>query len=454
MTNNEQSGEITFDTNSGISEEEQREILAKINRISETNRRSLAEVAATELKAGGKAGFKAKKGGGLFPILVNASAVILLGGGFLLLSSFQGKTDLQVREGAKVYNSAERALIDEIRKETASRIEAKENEISLIVSQLEGVDAELQELHSSNQELTAEQRAAEERLKAMQEDFRSNLLSLQDERSRILEDSRAREASLRAQFEARARELAAAAEQSRSALEQSRSALEQSDAALTSARSELERLSGEQEKAAAIEAQLGGSLVSANDYIRKNQLVEAAETLKTMRAFLNTPGFQSIRAIQARSEFYAQAISSLELLIEETRKNQASGGASENADTEKALVELQSQNTQLEETIAGLNKTISALSSQDSGVAERLTELESSVSALRTMNSALEASASAKDETIAALQSEKTELGQTISTRDNSIRELQTRTAAQTEEIATLNTQLNQIRQALQALSQ
>jgi division protein CdvB (Snf7/Vps24/ESCRT-III family) len=41
MKNNGVDDEITFDSNSGISEEEQREILEKINGIAEKNRRSL-----------------------------------------------------------------------------------------------------------------------------------------------------------------------------------------------------------------------------------------------------------------------------------------------------------------------------------------------------------------------------------------------------------------------------
>ncbi|MDR3166788.1 MAG: hypothetical protein LBT93_02500 [Treponema sp.] len=65
---------IVFDTTSGISEEEQREILAGIEGIAGENRivspsRPLKE--------------EAKKRGFLFPLLVNIFALLLLGGGFL-----------------------------------------------------------------------------------------------------------------------------------------------------------------------------------------------------------------------------------------------------------------------------------------------------------------------------------------------------------------------------------
>jgi chromosome segregation ATPase len=452
MTNNETSGAaaapgaqnegIVFDTGSGLSEEEQREILAKINRIAEKNRRSLAGGTEAALAAGKikkKTPFKAKKTGRVFPLLVNAVAAALLAGGFLLLSSFQGKTGAQIREGAKVYNSAERALIGEIRKETASRIEAKENEISQIVSQLSDVDSQLQALHSNNQELTAEQRAAEEKLRAMQDEYRASLGVLQDERSRILEDSRQREASLRAQLEARSKELAAVAEQSA--------------AALNYAQGELERLSSEQEKAAAIEAQLGGYLASADDQIHKDQLAAAGETLKTMRTFLNTPNFQGIRAIQSKKEFYTRTITAMETMIEEMRKNRAAGSGV-NVETEKNLAELQSKNAQLEETVAALNKTIAAFSSEGAGVAQRLAELESQVAAQRTLYSALEASAAEKDRSIAALEAEKNEASQTVSARDATITQLRAENQTQQERITNLDTQLTSLRQALQALSQ
>jgi chromosome segregation ATPase len=118
MTNNNRDGSgIVFDAKSGISEEEQREILAKINNIAEKNRLSLAEGEKGEGK-GKKTRFKAKKSGGRFPVIVNIIAFAALAGGLILLISMQGKTDARIRTGTRVYNVAERALIEEIRKET------------------------------------------------------------------------------------------------------------------------------------------------------------------------------------------------------------------------------------------------------------------------------------------------------------------------------------------------
>jgi chromosome segregation ATPase len=413
-------GDIVFEKNSGISEEEQQEILAGINGIAEKNHRSLSGAAQGSR-------FVVRKKGGLFPALVNAAAALFLVGGFFFLSSFQGKEDVLVRQGTKVYNSAERALIDEIRKETSSQIEAKENEISLIISKMEEIDSQLQGLYSANMELTADQRAAGENLRRLQDEYRVGLSTLQDERSRILENSRAREASLSAQLEARNREFAAASRQS--------------EAALDAAQRELALLSREQENAANIEAQLGAYLAAINEFIQKGHLDNAANSLSNMRQFLNTPAFQSFRSIQARKAFYAQSIDSLEALIQELRKTIPAEGLpaarEQEEEAQKALEELQAKNAQLEEENRRLNRSIASGNPRDSG---RLSELETQASRLRTQNNEQAAQLQEKDQAIAA--------------QDNAIRELRTQNSAQEERITNLDNQLTSLRQALQALSQ
>jgi len=451
--------EIVFDADYGISEEEQREILAKINSIAESNRRSLSEGAGDA--AGRKTRFKARKSGRRFPLVVNAIAVVVLAGGLFALSFLHGKTDAQVREGTRVYNSAERALIDEIRKETSSRLEAKENEISLIASKLTEIDAELQGLQSSNQSMSAEQIAAQNRLLAIQSEYRSELDNLHDERSRILEEARAREASLQAQLESRTRELAAVAEQSAAAIGQ--------------AQSEIERLSREQSQAATVEAQMSAFFANLNTEIYEGRFDQAAETVQAMRRFLGAPAFQGLRSIQARRELYAQAINSFETMIDEVRRFQAAGLRPPDRNVERTLAELQEQNARLEQAITEKDRTIAAFSSEGSGLTRRLGELEESLNTLRTANAALEDSSSEKDsriasletnlalqaqnaesarQTVAALQTEAATMTQTITTRDNTIRELQAQNATHEETIDSLNTQLTSIRNALQALSQ
>ena len=429
MNNDSKSeSEITFDVNSGICEDEQKEILAKINGIAEDRRRELAAKAETN---GKKSRFRAEKSGSRFPLIVNFAAIAALATGILVLASFQGKTDTQVRTGQKVYNSAERALIDEIRKDTYFRLEAKENEISEIRSKLEGVDSELRELHSGNAELTGEQHVSEDRLEALQEEYRTALAALQNERAKILEEARAREAVLQAQLESRTREFAGTAEHDSAAMEL--------------AHSELERLRGEQAQAATVEAQMGAFFANLNNQINENLLDEAMLTIQSMRNFLNTPVFMSLRSIRARRDLYNQSIDAFETMVEETQKYQqalAAGVMPTDAGVEKNLADLRERNAQLEQTIE-------AFTSEGSGTAQRLADLQRSESTLKSTNTTLqgnvarlEASSREKDSRISTLESdlntqtrnaetsqqrannlqgEVTRLNQTVEARNNTI---------------------------------
>jgi chromosome segregation ATPase len=361
MTKN---NEIVFDSGCGIPEEEQRDILAQINGIAEKNRQSLSSAADTGGQDKKSPNFAAKKTGGFFPILVNAAAVTALVAGFFILSAFQGKTDARVREGTKVYNAAERALIEEIRKETSSRLKDKENEISLINSQLEDIDTELRDLLSNNQELSTEQKAAQSRLKSVQEEHRKALSSLQEERSDILEEARTRESSLQAQLENRIREL---------------TIVSQGTTGADPAYDEIDRLSREQTQAAAVEAQMAALFTSLNNKINLNRLDEAAEIIKNMRSFLNTPSFQGLRSIQARKELYTQAINSFEKMIEDALRNQAtlaSGILPTDDAVEKLVADLWERTDRLEKEIADKDKTLASLNSGSGDRDRRINDLQ------------------------------------------------------------------------------
>jgi chromosome segregation ATPase len=326
--------EIIFDAKSGISEEEQREILAKINNIAEKNRLSLSEGEKGEGKSR-KTRFKAKKTGGRFPVIVNIIAFTALAGGLTILISMQGKTDARIRTGTRIYNSAERALIEEIRRETQS-----------------------------------------------------------------------------------------------------------------AAADELERLNRDQSQSAAVEAQMSGFFANLNRQITANNLNEAVAIIKAMRDFVNTPAFNALRSIQARKELYAQAINSLETMVEETRKYQAAlnSGTGMNTDTSG----LQARIAQLEQNLAEKDKTIEAFSSQGTGAARRLTELERTNNTLQTRNSQLQTDLDRQTRSAAALQ-------QNVNTLQQSERDLQTETARLNQTVnsrdATIQQRDNSIRDLQQRIS-
>jgi len=95
---------IVFDTSSGISLEEQKEILAGINSI--TDRHSLAH---------GVSDTKAKKKGFFFPLFVNLGALIIVGAGLYALSVINIQDEQEIRLQSAGMGLTERLLIRELR---------------------------------------------------------------------------------------------------------------------------------------------------------------------------------------------------------------------------------------------------------------------------------------------------------------------------------------------------
>jgi chromosome segregation ATPase len=417
--------EIIFDDKSGISIEEQREILYKINKIAEKNRRSLSEGASGE--EDGKAEtavINAKKTGAFFPMAVNIAAIITLCAGAFLLFFLNGKTDAQVRKGTAVFNLMERALIEEIRRDTAEKISAKEREIASITSRLEEVGGQLALLYSGNQILSLGQLAARERLLSAQNSYRAELAVLHEERAQILESSRSREANLRARLEEGA-----------------------GASAPDSAGIELGRITNEQEAVAAIDAQISGGLASAGELVIRGEYERAAVLLETLRDFCNNNVYAFSRSFQTRRDFYNRSLYFLETIITDA-VNKSGAQLSQGAGSQEQS--LSAKNAELEQTIAGLRATLDAFNSDGSAQSRRLGELEEAVSTLRAQVSSHESTSAEKDRTIASLESDKTELTRTVSTRDNTIRDLQSANASQEQEIASLRNRINNILQAAQ----
>jgi len=396
--------DVVFDDKSGISVEEQQEILFKINGIAEKNRKLLSQT--TQINKG-KIIINAKKSGAGFPLVVNIAAIVILLIGVIFMFFFYGKKDSQVRIGKAVYDITERMLIQEIRKDTSEKLAEKDKKITTITTRLEEVDDELSKLYSSNQELTKEQIAAQEKLLASQNSFREELAVLQEERSKILEASRLREARLRAQLDERAREYA--------------SAQQKVSGELDYANSELDRLTTEQEKIAAIDAQFSGGLASAKEYINNEQYDQAESVVENLRNFCNTNTLASSRVFQSRREFYNQSIDFVEAMIIDARKNSGSSLDSQQFD-------LQAKNVKQQEKINELQKTIDTLSKGGSEVNKKIGELQ--------------ASNNEKDAKISTLETDKTKSAADITRLQNTI-------ASKDQDITRLRNQLNAIQQAL-----
>jgi len=346
MTNNDN---VFFDEKSGISIDEQKEILSQINGIAEKNKQSLSSGVINKNEK-----VAAKKNSAVFPLAVNAAAIIILLGGALSLFIINGKMDTQVRTGNAVYNLTERALIEEIRRDTADKIAEKESEMESISSRLVQIDDELLQLYSSNQELNAEQRAAQERLLAMQNTFREELAVLQDERSQILEASRSREANLRAVLDQRTREFAAAQQRASNDLE--------------SAMLELEKLTAEKDRIEALHALLSGGIAVINErgqgeqtdqfelMARNAQLLDKIDEMQKNIDALSSGGSGLTRRV---SELQEQ-VSTLEQTTTE-RETKISQLETENTNFVSEVTRLRNDNVSKDQQIENLNTQVAAI---------------------------------------------------------------------------------------------
>ncbi|MFW5812532.1 MAG: hypothetical protein ACOCWS_06050, partial [Alkalispirochaetaceae bacterium] len=117
----------------GISEADQREIKAEIERVVSENR---IKVSPDLLS------YTAQRNGALFPLLINLAGVLLLAGGVGGLFFLFQSDEETIRSAEQSVAVTESRLIQEIRRETEARLGEKEAEIEQIVARLESIDQE------------------------------------------------------------------------------------------------------------------------------------------------------------------------------------------------------------------------------------------------------------------------------------------------------------------------
>jgi len=160
-----------------ISPEEREQVLKQIETaIAESRAPQRADLA--ELQA--------EKRGLAFPLLINLAALVLVGAGVLVLFRYfeLRKENITLRRSS--YLSAEGTLIQTLKQETESRLQAKEEEITSIQLQLQRVDQERQALEL---QLEADLEMKEEQLRRQLQEYlgreRDRLAALGTSESRI-----------------------------------------------------------------------------------------------------------------------------------------------------------------------------------------------------------------------------------------------------------------------------
>ncbi|MEE9307567.1 MAG: hypothetical protein V3V57_08630 [Spirochaetia bacterium] len=342
--------EFVLDEQSGISKEDQQEILEEIEKVSEESRISVTPETMV---------IKAAKRGFVFPLLVNIFSIVLLaGGGFTLYYFFQRGETVLMEEGSAIA-SAEGKLIEELKKESEAALQAKNREINQIQSQLEDIDkrrlelqanmdekiaaretelrgaldAELaaereqlrqqgiseaditsrlnaletektaavqQELDSFKRQAEEERLQGEEKLIALQNEYQQNLALAEADRQRVREAAAAREAELRSQFDARTEEL---------------------EQATLEAREELNQLAAQQEKQTLAAGQLTGFYSRVKGDIQEGDFDGALENLDAIKEYLDDPSVATLPNMLQRREIELFVVDSISSLVKgEMRK--------------------------------------------------------------------------------------------------------------------------------------
>ena len=338
----DQNGTIIFDTTSGISLEEQKLILDEINTMAGIGNRIAPDVPVTE----------AKKKGFIFPLCVNAGAIILLVLGFLILINLHNQQEQSIRESASPPGITEQLLILEIRLENhrlLSELEAQINEISIRLSE---VDSEYRLLLSSVVTLTDADQERAMHLLAMQEDYRLALAELHEERAKLL------------------------------------------------AAEELMAMSSEQDQVNRAEDQMSGFYGILNTQITEGLYEEALNTINAMRDFLASPFLGQLKSFDHRRQAHLSVILGLEETVGFLLGDLVIGTS---ATADDLLSDLIARNAALEQDLAAFNAQGSDQNRIISEYRAALSQLETETVNQQTLLDSLTAAVDERDQSIALL---------------------------------------------------
>lgn len=333
----------TADRNAGISPEDRIEITAQIDELTRKNRIDLTPERLV---------LQPLKKGFLFPLTVNLLALIITGGALWGLSAMFSERDAQYSRSGAALASAEGKLIQELKKDSESRLTEKDKEITEFQARLAAMEKEQTKLQASFEErlasreselrsameielqkerdrllkeglsaalieerlkkfeeerlsairkelgdfkgkLDAERMAAEANYAKLKDEYKSNISNLNAERKRIQEESKKREEALRTSLEAKTIELE---NQSQALASQAA----QATAGLQQAQAELNRIAEQKKSASAAEDQIIGLYLSVRAALQDRRYEDAARGAASLQSYLTDPSLAEIASLQKR----------------------------------------------------------------------------------------------------------------------------------------------------------
>ena len=144
----------------GISEADQREIRAEIEKVAAQNRIKVSDDLLD---------YQPQRNGAIFPLIANLSGLVLLAAGLFAFFLIFQSDEAEIRSGGQSVAATESRLIQELRRETEAQLAEKEAEIEQIVARLDSISEERAAL-AQDMEAQIAQREQE-----LQEQFQAEL---------------------------------------------------------------------------------------------------------------------------------------------------------------------------------------------------------------------------------------------------------------------------------------
>jgi len=340
----EPDSEFVFEEDSAISREDQKEILSEIEKVAAGSRITITPEIFT---------IHALKRGTFFPLMVNLFSILLLVGGLTALYLLFQRGKSVIMEQATAITTAEGKLIKELKKESEAKLLAKNKEISNIQNRLLEIDREREDLQSNmeskiqerenelrltleeelenervklrsqgiseedinrklreleleksfefnrqleafKQEAEAERLKIENNLETLKNEYEQNLTAANNERLKVLDEARQREAELQSQLAEKTRAL---------------------DSEKLKAQAELKKISDQRQR----ENQAGDQLISLYNIvesdIQNGKLNQALLNIEGIRNYLNDESIVTLPVILKRREVEFFVLDSLENLV-------------------------------------------------------------------------------------------------------------------------------------------
>jgi hypothetical protein len=323
---------------SGIDAKDRAEISARLNELTRKSRIN-AEPSTFVVKA--------KKKGVLMPVVVNLATILGVALAVFFLVRVFGKEEAETAENGVALQSTEGKLIAELKKESASQLDAKDRQIAEIQQRMAELDRQKNDLTLSmearikaregelkatmaveieaerqrllaqglseaavqdrirkfeaeknaeysrqiaafQKQAEAERSAEEARLAAVRAEYEANMAGLADERKKIQAEAQRREESLRASLDAKAASMAAENAQNLAGLE--------------AAKAELARLEDQKKKAAGADEKVAALYASVKKALDEKRYADAALQAAALRSYLDDPEVLALSSMAARRQ--------------------------------------------------------------------------------------------------------------------------------------------------------